>query len=334
MASLSMISEPGLRTYLMLRDVNSLLWNTASGALESYNVNRYSQYAMSGIEQGHTGYYYTGTSAALPSGYYRIDWRDQVGSSGVESDVCVANGSAYWNMNQWNLTNLLGVTVEVAANNEMTTGLASGVWNMLTTGSEFPTNSFGEIVQLIRDDTNGILDGYESSSTTAGVIASGVWNMLTTEAGTTGSYSALLKSSLPVSSSAIADVIWDELMTEHQTAGTMGYALNVASGNLSAGTLTSAYDAAKTAASQTSVNTVDTVVDNLTTNLMAVSGVLTARTIPSGQYVTKGGVIDANIVSISGVPVNIDANSVADSDELSVLGNLLLRNARIIRLLP
>jgi hypothetical protein len=53
-----------------------------------------------------------------------------------------------------------------------------------------------------------------------------------------------------------------------------------------------------------------------------------------GGDVTVGGVIDANIVSISGVPVNIDATSVADSEELSVLGNLLLRNARIIRLLP
>jgi hypothetical protein len=69
-------------------------------------------------------------------------------------------------------------------------------------------------------------------------------------------------------------------------------------------------------------------------NVVQVSGDYVSLADFGGGATIVGGVIDANVVSISGVPVNIDANSVADSDELSVLGNLLLRNARIIRLLP
>jgi hypothetical protein len=77
-----------------------------------------------------------------------------------------------------------------------------------------------------------------------------------------------------------------------------------------------------------------TVTNVVPANVVQVSGEYVSLADFGGGDVTVGGVIDANIVSISGVPVNIDATSVADSDELSALGNLLLRNARIIRLLP
>jgi hypothetical protein len=77
-------------------------------------------------------------------------------------------------------------------------------------------------------------------------------------------------------------------------------------------------------------------------NRVLTSGILTDANIVyvSGQPVSiidfgsNGGIIDVNVVSISGVPVGIDSNSVADSDELSTVGNLLIRRARIIRLIP
>jgi hypothetical protein len=247
--------------------------------------------------------------------------------------------------------------------------------------------------------------------------------------------------SLSALSGVIPGLVWNETMTGHQTVGSTGYALNVASGNLIAGTWTTGTAPTAIAIRQEiDLNSLKLTAisgsvaglagaamrgtDNAATatSLSALSGVLISRTIPSGEYttssgvwtygtrtltsssataqevweyssgrsltipvstsgvvnanllqikgadfdlggpvavsgivqanvvqvsgeyvsladfgggdVTVGGVIDANIVSISGVPVNIDATSVADSEELSVLGNLLLRNARIIRLLP
>lgn len=102
MASLTTISESGLTLYFVIRDHDSLVWNTTTLALEAFSSGNYAtKYGNAAGEQGTTGYYYGGTPATLPAGHYRIDWRSQAGASPAQSDEPVAFGSAYWDGANW-----------------------------------------------------------------------------------------------------------------------------------------------------------------------------------------------------------------------------------------
>jgi hypothetical protein len=74
----------------------------------------------------------------------------------------------------------------------------------------------------------------------------------------------------------------------------------------------------------------------LPVNVAQVSGVPVSLADFGGTAsdIAVSGIVQANVIYISGVPVNIDSSSVADSAELTTLGNLLLNRARIIRLIP
>jgi hypothetical protein len=102
MASLTTISETGLTLYFIIRDQDSLVWNTTTLALEAFNGANYpTKYGNAAGEQGTTGYYYGATPATLPVGHYRIDWRSQAGASPAQSDEPIAFGSGYWDGANW-----------------------------------------------------------------------------------------------------------------------------------------------------------------------------------------------------------------------------------------
>lgn len=101
MASLTTISETDLTLYFVIRDQNALVWNTSTLALEAFSAGNYTLYAHTSLEQGDTGFYYGNTSASLPAGHYRIDWRIQAGGDPAQSDQPLAYGSAYWDGTIW-----------------------------------------------------------------------------------------------------------------------------------------------------------------------------------------------------------------------------------------
>lgn len=101
MASLVTINESGLTVYLILRDVDSQVWNTDIQDFEAYNPANYTDYDLPAAEQGDTGYYYAGTPAGLDEAYYRFDWREQAGGAPAVTDLCIASGSAYWDGTLW-----------------------------------------------------------------------------------------------------------------------------------------------------------------------------------------------------------------------------------------
>lgn len=95
------INETGLTVYLLIRNSDSLIWNTSSLELETYHPANYDLYDIPAAEQDVTGYYYAGSPGALPVGDYRFDWREQAGGVPAVTDICLACSSAYWNGTAW-----------------------------------------------------------------------------------------------------------------------------------------------------------------------------------------------------------------------------------------
>lgn len=150
-------------------------------------------------------------------------------------------------------------------------------------------------------------------------------------------------------SGAFADAIWDEVIGQHRVEGSAGYALIFASGNLIGAGTSGAFTPAdiwsfgsRTLSGTVNANIVTisgiavSLANEFDANIIKVSGVPVSLSDFGGSsgITSVSGIISANVVSISGVPVNIDSSSVADSQELNTLGDLLLRRARIIRLIP
>ncbi|SOD42352.1 hypothetical protein [Nitrosovibrio sp. Nv4] len=181
-----------------------------------------------------------------------------------------------------NLTNLPSITAGWITAAGIAAGALNGKgdWNVGKTGysltQAFPTN-----FSAMSITAGGLVD------MGASVVATAVWDAATATYGSAGSYGLLIETNLDaqvstvgggsLTEAGIADAVWDEVLSGHLTAGSTGYALNASgsAGDPWATALPGAYGAGtagkimgdninatiSSRASQTSVDTVDDLID-------------------------------------------------------------------------
>lgn len=83
--------------YFLIRSRTGTIWNTANLAFETYATVTYSDYDISGTEQGTSGFYTATFPATITPGIYSIVAKQQLGGSVAESDPTIGMGDYQWN---------------------------------------------------------------------------------------------------------------------------------------------------------------------------------------------------------------------------------------------
>lgn len=92
--------QAGATTYCLIRNRVGQIWSTSggTGAFEAYATANYTSYNIAGVQQGAASAFYTATMpAAIPPGVYSIVAKNQIASSGAETDPTIAVGDEQWN---------------------------------------------------------------------------------------------------------------------------------------------------------------------------------------------------------------------------------------------
>lgn len=87
----------GRSGYAVVRSSSGTIHNRVSDAFEAYDQANFLTYQRSGREQSSGRIYVADFPSTAPMGYYNIEARDQVGGSGLQSDMVVAVGELWWN---------------------------------------------------------------------------------------------------------------------------------------------------------------------------------------------------------------------------------------------
>ena len=90
----------GAVNYVLVRDAVGRIWDTVTGAFQSYLTASYSGYVISAAEQGTASNYYTATFPAVTAasgGVFNVVAKRQTGVNPAESDPNVATNEFHWN---------------------------------------------------------------------------------------------------------------------------------------------------------------------------------------------------------------------------------------------
>lgn len=90
--------KTGQTVYALVRNATGKVWNTQSGAFETYVTANYANYVVSLTEQGSASSYYAGNfPPSIVAGVYNVVAKQQVGGSAAETDPTVGSGDIQWN---------------------------------------------------------------------------------------------------------------------------------------------------------------------------------------------------------------------------------------------
>ena len=231
-----------------------------------------------------------------------------------------------------NLTNLPAITAGWITAAGIAAGAFNGKgdWNVGKTGYSL-TQAFPANFSAMSITAGGLVDMDDSA------IATAVWNAATASYGSAGSYGLLIETNLDaqvstvgggsLTEAGIADAVWDELLSGHAVSGSTGESLSAAgtAGDPWLTALPGAYGAGtagkiigdninatvSSRASQTSVDTVDTVVDAIlvdTAEIGAAGAGLTALATQASVN-TIDDLLDTEIAAIKAETASIQADT-------------------------
>lgn len=92
--------QAGRTVNFYIRNRIGQIWDTSggTGAFRAYDSSLFATCTVQGSEQGTASAYYVGTMpAAIPAGTYNVVAKNQIASSGAETDSTVAEGNVEWN---------------------------------------------------------------------------------------------------------------------------------------------------------------------------------------------------------------------------------------------